>query len=331
MNRVSTLDVALPVVGGRRSHRWQVCPAGFTLVELLVVIAIIGVLVALLLPAVQSAREAARRSQCQNNLKQLGLGLHMHHDTYKKFPVGFNEPATGLPAGDYHEATWAYFILPFIEQQALYDLAVRTDRFGSTPGPNLQKLFSAVIPTMLCPSDVEGELVGGSNRARGNYVANNGIGPLGSERSASPVTRGANGVFIANRALGMRDLIDGSSNTAVMSELLKVPGTPGTKFDYRGVLHYPEGPFYHHNRTPNTNIADEIRNNFCIDIDRAPCNGTYSAFNTRAMILSARSLHPGGVHVLLGDGSVRFVSDTIHVDTWEALGIPDDGQVLGEF
>ena len=331
MNGANTSECGLPRVGCEKGPHQLNRSRGFTLVELLVVIAIIGVLVALLLPAVQAAREAARRSQCQNNLKQLGLGLHMHHDTYKKFPVGFNEPATGLPVGDYHEATWAYFILPFIEQQALYDLAVRTDRFGSAPGPNLQRLFSAVIPTMLCPSDVEVELIGTSNRARGNYVANNGIGPLAGERNTSPVSRGANGVFIANRGLGMRDLIDGSSNTAVISELLKVPGTPGTNFDFRGVQSYPEGPFYHHNRTPNTNIADEIRNNYCISIDRAPCTGTYAAYNSRALLLSARSLHPGGVQVLLGDGSARFVSDTININTWQWLGIPDDGNVLGEY
>jgi len=308
-----------------RCGRGHARTRGFTLVELLVVIAIIGVLVALLLPAVQAAREAARRSQCQNNLKQLGLGLHMHHDTYGKFPVGFTEGVT-----QYNEAPWSFFILPFIEQQSLYDLAVPSSHFGVAPNANLQKVFSAVIPTMLCPSDVEVELIGSSKRSRGNYVANNGIGPMGSVHASPPPARGANGVFIVNRQLGMRDLIDGTSNTAVMSELLKVPGD-GTKFDYRGVLSYPEGPLYHHNHTPNTNVPDNNRASACISIDRAPCTGAYTAHNNKALIYSARSLHPGGAQVLLGDGSARFVSDTININTWQWLGIPDDGNVLGEF
>lgn len=138
-------------------------------------------------------------------------------------------------------------------------------------------------------------------------------------------------MFIVNHQLGMRDMIDGTSNTALVSELLKVPGDGADKRDYRGVMFYPEGPLYHHNRTPNSNIADDFRSTLCINIDRAPCTGAYTSHSTRAMTVSARSLHTGGVNVLLGDGAVRFVGDTIHIDTWERLGIPDDGEVLGEF
>ena len=301
---------------------------GFTLVELLVVIAIIGFLVALLLPAVQAAREAARRSQCQNNLKQIGLALHMHHDAYQKFPAGYIElPST--PGFD--EATWIFFILPFLEQQPLYDTIDQSatstgDHFGS-PGSEakLLQFLKTPLTGMLCPSDVEVSIVL-NTYARGNYAANNGIGPMGFV-NAQPA-RGPNGVFVVNKKLGMRDLLDGTSNTALLSELLKVPGDAG---DFRGLLHYPEGPFYHHNRTPNTNVSDDVRKSYCISIDRAPCTGPFTAHSNRAMIYSARSLHPGGVQVLLGDGAVRFVSETIHIDTRTWLGTPEDGNVLPEF
>ncbi len=303
---------------------------GFTLVELLVVIAIIGVLVGLLLPAVQAAREAARRMQCTNNLKQIGLALHMHHDTHNKFPAGYIQQVSGGPAPPfvgYHDSTWVYFLFPFLEQQALYDLVDSSANFGSAPSAALQQVFSTTLPAMLCPSDVEVDLLSTSrNRARGNYVANNGIGPMVSWWLSSAATRGPDGVFVGNKRYGFRDLLDGSSNTVLVSELLKVPGE-----DYRGMMHYTEGPFYHHNQTPNTNIPDTLRITKCVNIDRAPCTETYTGHTTREISAAARSLHPGGVQALLGDGSVRFVSDSIHAQTWQWLGTPQDGNVLNEF
>lgn len=294
---------------------------GFTLVELLVVIAIIGILVALLLPAVQAAREAARRTQCNNNLKQLALGLHNYHDTFRKFPAGYYQ----IPTGAANESTWITHILPFIEQKPLYDGITAWVAFGSpSPGTGVHKVTSTFIPGLLCPSDVEVQLAL-THWARGNYAGNNGIGPMFTEGQNS-VARGPVGVFPQNVSRNMAEILDGTSNTAMVGELLKSPGD-----DFRGVMHYPEGPLYHHNQAPNSKVPDQFRTSLCKSIPRAPCTGTYTAWNNRSIVLSARSLHPGGVNLALCDGSVRFVSNTVNLTTWQNLGTPQDGAVLGEY
>ncbi|MEO8493827.1 MAG: DUF1559 domain-containing protein [Planctomycetota bacterium] len=294
---------------------------GFTLVELLVVIAIIGILVALLLPAVQAAREAARRMQCTNNLKQIAISLHNYHDTYKNFPAGYYQVTTGVA----NESTWITHTLPFIEQKSLHDLITVWERFGSPPaGSGIQKVTSTFIPGMICPSDVKVKVALG-NWARGNYVGNNGIGPMFTEGQNS-VPRGPIGVFPQNESRNMAEILDGTSNTAMVSELLRSPGD-----DFRGVMHYPEGPLYQHNQGPNTTVADQFRGSLCITLPRAPCIGTYTAWNNRSIVLSARSLHPGVVNLALVDGSVRSVSGTVNLLTWQNLGTPQDGAALGDF
>ena len=120
---------------------------GFTLVELLVVIAIIGILVALLLPAIQAAREAARRTQCNNNLKNIGLGLQNYHDTYKTFPMGAMHTGARTTTTSAYGPSWQYGILPFMEQQGLYDEVDKTQRVWDQP------IRSTVVKTFLCPSD----------------------------------------------------------------------------------------------------------------------------------------------------------------------------------
>lgn len=313
--------LSLGQVAQFRGRRRQRRALGFTLVELLVVIAIIGVMVGLLLPAVQAAREAARRMQCTNNLKQIGLGLHNYHDTYRRFPAGFYQFTTGLP----NESTWIAHILPFIEQKNLYDGIVAWQQFGSPPaGSGVQRVTSTFLPTMTCPSDVPVELAA-TNWARGNYAANNGIGPM-STVGVNSVARGPLGVFIQNMSRNMAEILDGTSNTAMVSELLKSPGN-----DFRGVMHYPEGPLYHHNFSPNTRLDDQFRGSLCVTIPRAPCVGTYTAWNNRSIVLSARSLHPGAINVALVDGSVRTVANTVNLLTWQNLGNHQDGIVLGEF
>ncbi len=301
--------------------RWRTLRTAFTLVELLVVIAIIGILVALLLPAVQAAREAGRRSSCLNNLKQIAIGLHNYHDTMKKFPAGYYQ----IPSGPPNESTWISHILPYIEQTSLYNGIVTWDYFGSPPAnPGVTLVVQTKIPILLCPSDVEVENAL-TYFARGNYAGNNGIGPMFTEGQNS-VARGPVGVFPQNKSKNLAALIDGSSNTVMVAELLKVPGE-----DFRGVMHYPEGPLYQHNQAPNSNIADQFRSSLCVSIPRAPCTGTYSAWNDRSIVLAARSLHPGGVCVALGDGSIRFVSNTINLVTWQNLGTPEDGAPLGDY
>lgn len=294
---------------------------GFTLIELLVVIAIIAVLIALLLPAVQQAREAARRTQCRNHLKQLGLGIQNYHDNHKMFTAGYYQ---GPNPNSQNESTWITHSLPFIDQQALYKtVPTWSICFGCQPNA-AQTLVSKSLPALKCPSDQDtGPAL--TYYAKGNYAGNNGIGPMANE-SWNVTARGAYGMFRQNTGRQMRDVRDGTSNTVAISELVNVAGN-----DFRGVMHYPEGPLYHHNVGPNSAAPDQFRTGLCVSVPRAPCIGTYGAWNTRSVILTARSSHTGGVHVAMVDGSVRFVNNTIFLTTWQNLGVPDDGKVLGEF
>jgi prepilin-type N-terminal cleavage/methylation domain-containing protein/prepilin-type processing-associated H-X9-DG protein len=302
---------------------------GFTLIELLVVIAIIAVLIGLLLPAVQKVREAANRAKCTSNLKQIGLGLHNYHDVYLRFPAGYLWNGVAW-SPDSNESTWITHLLPFLEQGNLYNEADFKGPFG-LGGVNTA-VMSAFLSLFKCPSDVEVAIVGGAwgpNWARGNYVANDGIGPMLSVNDApySP-NRSVKvpGVFMLNSKTRIADITDGTSQTAMASEVIKSPGE-----DWRGVMHYPEGPLYQHNNTPNSSAPDWFRMQFCLPIPGAPCVGTYSSWDTRRVVLTARSRHPGGVNLLLVDGSVRFISNDIDLATWQALCTPHGGEVLGEF
>ncbi|HTN01898.1 DUF1559 domain-containing protein [Planctellipticum variicoloris] len=297
---------------------------GFTLIELLVVIAIIAILIALLLPAVQQAREAARRTQCRNNLKQLGLALHNYHDTHSVLPPGFVQ----TPALHRNEATWIAFLLPGIDQGPRYNLFDFNACGGciSPASPNA-RAYSDPIPAMRCPSDSEADPAL-SVYGRGNYGANNGIGPLIPPAGYPQTPRGALGLFNGNSKVRFADIRDGTSNTVAITELRTY--AKGAN-DFRGVMFYPEGPFTHHNYSPNAKIADQLRTAFCAANSDPPCVGTYSAFNDKQMLYTARSLHTGGVHSLLADGSVRFISENLNLTTWQNLAIPDDGLTLGEF
>lgn len=293
---------------------------GFTLVELLVVIAIIGILVALLLPAIQAAREAARRAQCVNNLKQLAVALHNYHDALLVFPAGHTLRSSNL--GD--RFTWPIALWPYLEQQALYDQVDFRSDLGGCYTWNTPIMLTA-LPAFQCPSDGQSEY-GHSCRVRNSYVSNTGIGYLRKELPPSHTP----GIFQQNRFLRIRDITDGTSTTVGISEFIKVSG-----YDYRGTWSYPEGCHYQHNHTPNTRIPDEVRTGMCPNADAnhpdAPCIETYNAHNTRAILMSARSWHPGGVHAMLMDGTVRFVSNAVNVQTWQALGTPFGYEVVGEF
>src|SRR5262249_28303220 len=202
-----------------------------------------------LLPAVQKVREAANRSKCTNNLKQIGLGLHNYHDTYKKFPSGYLDHGNGIWTPDSNESTWITHLLPFIEQENLYMMANFSAPFG-IDGPN-DPVMSAFLQIFKCPSDNDVDIVGGAwgkNWARGNYVANNGIGPMLST-TKNPYTPERSvkvpGVFMINSQVRIADIPDGTSQTALVSELIKSPGE-----DWRGVMHHPEGPLDQHENTP---------------------------------------------------------------------------------
>jgi prepilin-type N-terminal cleavage/methylation domain-containing protein len=302
---------------------------GFTLVELLVVIAIIGVLVALLLPAVQSARESSRRTKCLNNLKQLAIALHSYHDTIGCFPPGYleNNPLTD-------RANWITLILPFHEQAAIFQLYDPTTSTGG--GAANFKLNSANIPVMQCPSDVNappveypGQAIGPF--ALGNYLANNGLGPMVSEyRPALSIAQP--GIFMVNSRTRIAEIADGTSNTLLVAECLNIPSpSGGTKYDWRGNLTYPEYCLFQWNNTPNSSNPDWLRDVLCVSVARAPCIATHTAYNNRKNIVSSRSLHPSGVQVALADGSGRFVTNVINLATWQALGSPNNGEIIGDF
>jgi prepilin-type N-terminal cleavage/methylation domain-containing protein/prepilin-type processing-associated H-X9-DG protein len=298
--------------------------SGFTLVELLVVIAIIGILIALLLPAVQAAREAARRAQCTNHLKQLGLALHAYHDSLKAFPPGH---LMASPTNLGERSAWAVHLFPYMEQMPLYEKFRVVNRQRGDWGycTGYEELFNQALPGFQCPSS--GKSDHGSCRTRNSYVANVGIGYLRREFTPSQKP----GVFMQNRSLRIRDFLDGTSTTAGISEIIKVQ----VDGDARGNWSYPEGCHYQHNRTPNTHIPDEIRTTYCKEEvgpnhPKAPCTGTFGGPGDRRVLMSARSMHPGGVNVLLMDGSVRFVTDTIDLAAWQGLGTPDGNEVIDD-
>ena len=309
-------------------------PRGFTLIELLVVIAIIAVLIGLLLPAVQKVREAAARMSCSNNLKQLGVALHNYNTAQSHFPSGYLWQQIWTNAQS-DESTWISHLLPYIEQDNLgqtYNGGLSGHWFGEpSADPLVDPVRTAFLKIFLCPSDISPvALVPSASPyfARGNYVANNGIGPM-SVAMAPPFNPKSTvvtpGVFLQNSNTRVADITDGLANTAFVSELIKVPSTD----DGRGIMHYPEGPLYQHNFTPNSSSPDQFRTSLCVSIPEAPCVGAYPDWSTRAVILTARSRHSGGVNLLLGDGSGRFVNNNISLATWRALATVSAGDILG--
>ncbi len=318
----------------RAKHR------GFTLVELLVVIAIIGILIALLLPAVQAAREAARRSQCTNNLKQLALAFHNYHDTYKKFPAyQYNVQGTSSWLG--HGCF--SMILPYMEQTPVYDQIDWTVQWDNRTVQPIDTKISAFI----CPSD---GAFPNPARAGNNYMV-----CAGSRRdlysTGAPVK--ASGIFARSFESTFADIRDGSANTIMISEILKGDNNGGLdmKRDF----------------TNNLSLGtDQMPTQADIEAAGVACDGNatswaqsnagqdwgagfpgYAAFNTiappnwkhitcctggtygyacdRNGIVPPRSFHPGGVNAALGDASVRFISETVDFDNWQRLGARDDG------
>jgi len=298
---------------------------GFTLIELLVVIAIIAILIGLLLPAVQKVREASARMKCSNNIKQLGISCHNYHSSYGRFP-----PATLYTGGHFgggfnaksNETTWVSFLLPYLEQQALYDKIDWNQNMGGPSGPNGAVDNSLVartpISTMVCPTDLPETIKFWNSWTRGNYGANYGIGPYVSvHTNPTPANAMPNGMgpLGVNSMWPIEQISDGTSNTALISELVKSPAVN----DVRAVMHYPEGPLYMHNYSPNDPTPDLTRNG-CVSIPAAPCTAGHNNWADRNIILTARSMHVGGVNMGLCDGSVRFVSNGVPIATWKALG-----------
>lgn len=325
----------------RRSLRHGTGASGFTLVELLVVIAIIGLLVAVLLPAVQSAREAARRAQCTNNIRQICLGMIGHHDIHGHFPHGvynyidstFHTPP---PYNDTQDRRcWFHDVLPFIEQLGLYE---KFDQHMQTGKSALAfPLLATPVPTFMCVSDglspklntFWGGLDGLPTQGfSGNYVActgddyfNPSIGPNGLPINSLVSSSQLNGLFFAISEVRVGQITDGTTHTAAISELILSPDTDS--HDIRGRYYNPAhgGVFFSTRVPPNTLVPDRF--NWCSDnpVERAPC--VWSGSN---MFVSARSYHPGGVNMGMADGSVHFVRDSVDAAAYKAAGSRDGNE-----
>jgi len=324
----------------------------FTLVELLVVIAIIGILIALLLPAVQAAREAARRSQCTNNLKQLALAGHNYHDVFKTFPrytYRQNNPACSEPNG-WCNGHWQGFsahtmLLPFIEQIAVYD-TVNWNEPWPMQDASLQ---NQVIAGYICPSDGPYP----NNTGNNNYPVS-----MGSNKGWWVATTRQNGVFCRDKGIRIADIKDGTSNTIWAAEHLTGDGDNGRwtpKTDFPRSVPFPGG-------TPDEfPTQDQLvaygaacvagQGNHHSHMGSrwmSPMAGDGTVFNTIAPpnwrfpscmdggggsgdssgVFPAKSDHPGGANHAFSDGSVRFVSETIDFTTYQGLGSRDSGDVV---
>jgi prepilin-type N-terminal cleavage/methylation domain-containing protein/prepilin-type processing-associated H-X9-DG protein len=300
---------------GRRTR------AGFTLVELLVVIAIIGILVALLLPAIQAAREAARRTQCTNNLKQWSLAVHNHVDSNGGFfSIGANPDIRKVENGrTYHRISWPVELWPYVEQMQLftqYDFAQ-----GFYQGPNMDTCRQHV-KSYNCPSDLARAVQTNADpywRVMGNYVTNMGNTHLHQNAADQAIFRGA--PFGVGHVYHISEIRDGTSNTLAFSEV--IIAAPNTVDDNRGDILNNEGsPGFMSMLTPNSKSPDRCRR--CKATSQDPNHVDYMTLpcvvvgNNDQYHIAARSRHPGGVNASLCDGSVRFVADSIEQNVWEA-------------
>jgi prepilin-type N-terminal cleavage/methylation domain-containing protein/prepilin-type processing-associated H-X9-DG protein len=313
----------------------------FTLVELLVVIAIIGILIALLLPAVQAAREAARRSQCTNNLKQACLAMHNYHDQLRSLPVGAWACCWG---------TWQVSVLPYIEQQPLYN---KYNQGGKATGDWNTVYFSAAnvavttqrLSAFTCPSDSpQAVSLSGYLLTQHNYAANYGntgyFTQDGDGSAASPVggvTFGGAPFALSACAVGkayrFSDIRDGLSNTLMFGEVIQGQSTSAAAIDIRGFTWWGLGAGFTTFLPPNSSSPDIMTDSgYCQTADpNPPCDPIGMSSPNRPANLAARSRHPGGVNVGLCDGSVRFVSDTIAINTWRYLSTTHGGEALDSF
>ncbi len=338
---------------------------GFTLIELLVVIAIIAVLIGLLLPAVQAAREAARRAQCVNNLKQIGLALHNYHSSHETFPMGgtrgWCKPGATLADTHYTWNNWSAqtLLMNYLELVPLYNAI----NFDLAPWPASDcpigtaansTIYNLRVAAFLCPSDGEA----------GRTKINNYHASYGSSTNA--VSSNSSGVFAVLVSYGIRDITDGTSNTIAFSEAL-VGAAERNNRDRRNSPN--------HNGPPaGGNLLSVFDNPNAVLLGLASCNanwrtgtGAYtnrrgerwgwattglSLFNTivppnskeypwsscrwncdgcgadSSHISNATSNHPGGVNCTMGDGSVKFIKDTVNMRIWWSLGTKAGGEVI---
>ncbi|QDT56529.1 Type II secretion system protein G precursor [Caulifigura coniformis] len=332
---------------------------GFTLIELLVVIAIIAILIALLLPAVQQAREAARRTQCKNNLKQLGLALHNYESTARVFPIGFLDVLSTNTAARDGGWAWDSYLLPYLDQAPLYN----TFNFhyhpfgtGADPAGNNVRGVATSLPGFKCPSDVkpdtrpvnQNNANGTSALATTSYVGNLGAfdgDPCVNTAVFVTVPARNNGLLVVNKTRRIAEVTDGTSNAIAIGEVYWQPQITIGSTNYGSERNYQFG-----NITtaggPNCNQVGPATNGPFNHLRsaRKKLNGPLIGGDVHRAF---HSLHVGGAHFLLTDGSVRFISENIdHTNTniggsdanlngpygsYQRLAAINDGQVLGEY
>jgi prepilin-type N-terminal cleavage/methylation domain-containing protein len=313
---------------------------GFTLIELLVVIAIIAILIALLLPAVQQAREAARRSQCKNNLKQMGLALHNYHDVYNQLPPGGTSTAWG--------SSFFLSMLPYVDQQNVYnnlDFATKNNSAG--PGYvanavclNLQALNNVAPPVYTCPSSTLPKFLStnSTNQLIPTYVgiAGNDTYLFGSQALTSTGNAlygitSATGVFYAVNSpgggtVGFNGILDGTSNQIFIGEQSCYGYNGSSQVDIRTAKIYSGwmGAVWADRLMNHTAVRYSINTR---DQTLAGIQANGNSGNNNGIF----SQHTGGAQVLMGDGTVRFLSESMELTTLKNLCSRADGQVVGEY
>jgi prepilin-type N-terminal cleavage/methylation domain-containing protein/prepilin-type processing-associated H-X9-DG protein len=311
--------------------------SAFTLVELLVVIAIIGILVALLLPAVQFAREAARRMQCSSQLKQFGVAMHTYHDTLRTLPPGRTSKSISTHA----------HLLPFMEYQDFHRLI---DFSQSSSNAANAVARATKIPIFNCPSDRLDAVINGL--AGTNYRACQGSGILWNGTAVT--TPGGtnygipapNGVFYEKSGTGFGEITDGLSNTAAFSEHIRGDSSNAIatdRMDTFGPKTHPTTPDQAMQDCQNLNWIDLQYQNVS-DVGVPWLEGYHSTtiyfhvsgpnkrscmFPPGLIATTANSNHPNGVNLLMCDGSVRFVQNMVNLQTWRRIGSRDGNEATG--